>query len=100
MWKIFLTIRHHILSHFSRRVSDFSDMEVPPLEPLFGGHLDFHPEEENTPDENDLFPSTPLDEDQVTVYTVHRTTLYSVHSTAPVNIDTAKFTVQFLLVVN
>jgi len=56
--------RSHSRSH-SRRVSDFSDMEVPPLEPLFGGHLDFHPEEENTPDENDLFPSTPLDEDQL-----------------------------------
>lgn len=54
----------HSRSH-SRRVSDFSDMELPPLEPLFGPHLHFHPEETNTPDENDLFPSTPLDEDQL-----------------------------------
>ena len=44
-------------------------MELPPLEVLFGGHLDFHPEEENTPDENDLFPSTPLDEDQGQMHT-------------------------------
>ena len=50
-------------------MSDFSDMELPPLEVLFGGHLDFHPEEENTPDENDLFPSTPLDEDQGQMHT-------------------------------
>lgn len=52
----------------SRRVSDFSEMELPPLELLFGPHLPhlhFHPEEETTPDENDLFPSTPLDEDQL-----------------------------------
>ena len=35
------------------------------MEPLFGPHLHFHPEEETTPDENDLFPSTPLDEDQL-----------------------------------
>ena len=47
-----------------RRISDFSE-ELPPLEPLFGPHLHFHPEEETTPDENDLFPSTPLDEDQL-----------------------------------
>ena len=46
-------------------MSDFSDLELPPLEPLFAHHLHFHPEEENTPDENDLFPSTPLDEDQL-----------------------------------
>ena len=50
---------------FSRRVSDISDVELPPLEPLFGPHLYFHPEEETTPDENDLFPSTPLDEEQL-----------------------------------
>ena len=57
--------RSHSRSH-SRRVSDFSDMELPPLEALFGHHLHFHPEEDGaTPDENDLFPSTPLDEDQL-----------------------------------
>jgi len=56
--------RSHSRSH-SRRVSDFSDLELPPLEPLFGPHLHFHPEEECTPDENDLFPSTPLDEEQL-----------------------------------
>jgi hypothetical protein len=55
---------NHSRSH-SRRVSDFSDLELPPLEPLFGPHLHFHPEEGDTPDENDLFPSTPLDEDQL-----------------------------------
>jgi hypothetical protein len=39
---------------------------LPPLEALFGHHLHFHPEEDGmTPDENDLFPSTPLDEDQL-----------------------------------
>jgi hypothetical protein len=63
--------RTHSRSH-SRRISDFSassDMEfgLPPLEALlFAHHLHFHPEEEGmTPDENDLFPSTPLDEDQL-----------------------------------
>lgn len=57
--------RSHSRSH-SRRVSDFSDIELPPLEALFGHHLHFHPEEDGmTPDENDLFPSTPLDEDQL-----------------------------------
>jgi len=41
-------------------------MELPPLEALFGPHLHFHAEEDGaTPDENDLFPSTPLDEDQL-----------------------------------
>ena len=54
----------HSRSH-SRRVSDFSDLDLPPLEPLFGPHLYYHPEEGGTPDENDLFPSTPLDEDQL-----------------------------------
>jgi len=44
-----------------RRVSDFSDLDLPPLEMLYGPHLRFHPEESETPDENDLFPSTPLD---------------------------------------
>ena len=58
--------KSHSRSH-SRRVSDFSDMELPPLEALlFAHHLHFHPEEDGmTPDENDLFPSTPLDEDQL-----------------------------------
>ena len=46
-------------------MSDISDIDLPPLEPLFGPHLYFHPEEETTPDENDLFPSTPLDEEQL-----------------------------------
>lgn len=56
--------RTHSQNH-SRRVSDISDIDLPPLEPLFGPHLYFHPEEETTPDENDLLPSTPLDEDQL-----------------------------------
>jgi hypothetical protein len=63
--------RSHSRSH-SRRISDFSassdmDLGLPPLEALlFAHHLHFHPEEEGmTPDENDLFPSTPLDEDQL-----------------------------------
>jgi len=46
----------------TRRVSDFSDLDLPPLEMLYGPHLKFHPEESETPDENDLFPSTPLNE--------------------------------------
>lgn len=46
----------------ARRVSDFSDLDLPPLEMLYGPHLKFHPEESETPDENDLFPSTPLNE--------------------------------------
>ena len=56
--------RSHSRSH-SRRISDFSDMELPPLEALFGPHLQFHEEEGSTPAENDLFPSTPLDEEQL-----------------------------------
>lgn len=56
--------RSHSRSH-SRRISDISDIDLPPLEPLFGPHLYLHPEEETTPDENDLFPSTPLDEEQL-----------------------------------
>ena len=40
-------------------------MELPPLEALFGPHLQFHEEEGSTPAENDLFPSTPLDEEQL-----------------------------------
>ena len=34
---------------YFRRVSDISDIDLPPLEPLFGPHLYFHPEEETTP---------------------------------------------------
>jgi len=49
----------------ARRVSDFSDLDLPPLEMLFEPHLGFHPEESETPDENDLFPSTPLDETEL-----------------------------------
>ena len=29
----------------TRRVSDFSDLDLPPLEMLYGPHLKFHPEE-------------------------------------------------------
>jgi len=53
-------------SHNSRRVSDLADIEFPSLDLFYGPHLKFHPEEDGeTPDENDLFPSTPLDEDQL-----------------------------------
>merc|ERR550532_3035602 len=45
--------------------SDF-DMELPPLELFYGPHLKFLPEgDTEIPDENDLFPSTPLDEEQL-----------------------------------
>jgi len=48
-----------------RKYSDF-DMEPPPLETFFGPHLHSMPEDyTETPDENDLFPSTPLDEEQL-----------------------------------
>jgi len=50
----------------SRKMSEF-DIEVPPLESFYGPHLGFAIEEgfTDTPDENDLFPSTPLDEEQL-----------------------------------
>eukprot|EP00092_Neocalanus_flemingeri_P071891 GFUD01088382.1.p1 GENE.GFUD01088382.1~~GFUD01088382.1.p1 ORF type:complete len:540 (+),score=161.29 GFUD01088382.1:69-1688(+) len=53
-------------SHHSRGESDLADIEFPSLDLFYGPHLKFHPEEDGeTPDENDLFPSTPLDEDQL-----------------------------------
>ena len=53
-----------------RRVpSDMSDTDIPRLDLLYGPHLKFlHEEVGETPDENDLFPSTPLDEDQLQRY--------------------------------
>jgi len=56
------------MSH--RRVpSDMSDYDFPKLDLLYGPHLKFlHEEVGETPDENDLFPSTPLDEDQLKHY--------------------------------
>jgi len=46
--------------------SDLSEMEFPKLDLLYGPHLRFlHEEVGETPEENDLFPSTPLDEDQL-----------------------------------
>lgn len=54
-----------IPSQQHRKLSDF-DMELPPLELFYGPHLQFLPEgDTETPDENDLFPSTPLDEEQL-----------------------------------
>jgi len=55
-------------SHRSHRriPSDLSDLDFPKLDLLYGPHLRFlHEEVGATPDENDLFPSTPLDEDQL-----------------------------------
>ena len=71
-------------SHRSHRriPSDLSDLDFPKLDLLYGPHLRFLHEEVGkrirdiwvrsdcldagaTPDENDLFPSTPLDEDQL-----------------------------------
>ena len=56
------------MSH--RRIpSDMSDIDFPKLDLLYGPHLKFlHEEVGETPDENDLFPSTPLDEDQLKHY--------------------------------
>lgn len=48
-----------------RKFSEF-DMEVPQLEMMYGPHLPYLQEGfTETPDENDLFPSTPLDEEQL-----------------------------------
>jgi len=59
-------IKHVAKAKLDRKLSDF-DMDVPPLEVFYGPHLRFLPDEGDleTPDENDLFPSTPLDEDQL-----------------------------------
>jgi len=56
--------RTHSRSH-SRRVSDISDIDLPPLVPLFGLDLYFLPRQDTTADEYELFPSTPLDEEQL-----------------------------------
>jgi hypothetical protein len=47
-----------------RKFSDF-DTDLPPLELFYGPHLHFAEGFTETPDENDLFPSTPLDEEQM-----------------------------------
>jgi len=49
----------------SRRTSEFSDMEFPPLEEFVVPDLAKFVEEEPLSDENDLFPSTPLTEEQL-----------------------------------
>jgi len=51
-------------SQGSRKVADLEDIEFPSLD--YGPHLRLFQEEDGeTPGENDLFPSTPLDEDQL-----------------------------------